>query len=106
MNGVQTINGATTRSITLKSTDSLSNLEGDINGLGAGLSAGIITDSSSTPYRLSLTATQSGQAGNMIVDTSQIPGMSLQEMTQGQDAALALGSDSLPARVRRAATSW
>ena len=94
VNDVQTINGTTTHTITLSSTDTLTDLEGDINKLGAGLSANIITDGSSDPYRLSLTATQSGQAGNMIVDTSQIPGMSLEEMTQGQDAVLALGSDS------------
>ncbi len=95
VNGTQTINGSTTQTITLNSTDSLTNLQNDINNLGAGLSAGIITDSSSNPYRLALTATQSGQAGNMIVDTSQIAGMSLQEMTQGQDAILALGNASV-----------
>ena len=86
LDGVQSINGSTTRTITLKSTDSLTTLQNEINNLGAGLSAGIITDNSSNPYRLSLTATQSGRAGNMIVDTSQVAGMSLEEMTQGRDA--------------------
>ena len=76
----------------MKAGDTLTTLQNDINNLGAGLSAGIITDSSSNPYRLSLTATQSGQAGNMIVDASQISGMSLEEMAQGQNALLALGS--------------
>ena len=77
VDGTQTINGSTTHTITLKSADTLTDLQNDINNLGAGLSAGIITDGSSNPYRLSLTATQSGQAGNMIVDASQIGGMSL-----------------------------
>ncbi len=94
VDGTQTINGSTTRTITLKAGDTLTDLQNDINNLGGGLSAGIITDSSSNPYRLSLTATQSGQPGNMIVDASQISGMSLQEMTQGQDAVLALGNTS------------
>ena len=94
VNGTQTINGTTTHTITLQATDTLTDLENDINNLGAGLSAGIITDSSSKPYRLSLTATQSGQAGNMVVDTSGIAGMSMQELTQGRDAVLALGGGS------------
>ena len=67
----QTINGSTTQTITLQSTDTLTDLQKNINDLGAGLSAAIITAGSSNPYRLSLTATQSGQAGNMIVDASQ-----------------------------------
>ncbi len=92
--GPQTIDGSTTRTITLKSTDTLTDLQNDINNLGAGLSAGILTAGSSNSYRLALTATQSGQAGNMIVDASQIGGMSLQIMAQGQDALLALGDAS------------
>ena len=91
VNGTQVINGSMTRTITLKPTDTLTDLQNDINNLGGGLSAGIVTDGSSDPYRLSLTATQSGEAGNMIVDSSQIGGMSLEEITHGQDALLALG---------------
>ncbi len=92
--GAQTINGSTTQTITLSASDTLTNLQNDINNLGAGLTAGIVTDSSNHPYRLSLTASQSGQAGNMIVDSSQISGMSLEEMTQGRNALLALGDAS------------
>ncbi len=97
VDGTQTINGSTTRTITLQAGDTLTTLQNDINNLGAGLSASILTDSSNDPYRLSLTATQSGQAGNMIVDASQISGMSLQEMAQGQNALLALGDSSASA---------
>ena len=103
--GTQTVNGSTTRTITLKAADTLTDLQNDINNLSGGLSAGIITDSSSNPYRLSLTATQSGQAGNMIVDSSQIAGMSLQEMSQGQDAVLALGDASSSSRTPVLVTS-
>ena len=106
VDGTQTINGSTTRTITLKSSDTLTDLQNDINNLGGGLSAGILTDGSSNPYRLSLTATQSGQAGNMIVDTSQIGGMSLQEMTHGQDALLALGNASASNSSAPTPRSW
>jgi flagellar hook-associated protein 2 len=92
VDGTQTINGSTTRTITLKAGDSLTDLQNDINNLGGGLSAEIVAGESSGSYRLALTATQSGQAGNMIVDGSQIAGMSLREMTHGQDAILALGA--------------
>jgi len=94
VDGVQTINGSTTQTITLSPTNTLTDLQDDINKLGGGLSATIVTDGSSNPYRLSLTATQSGQAGNMIVDASQLAGMSVQEMSQGQDALLAMGNAS------------
>ncbi len=97
VDGTQTINGSTTRTITLQAGDTLTTLENDINNLGAGLSASILTDNSNDPYRLSLTATRSGQAGNMIVDASQISGMSLQEMAQGQNALLELGGSSASA---------
>ena len=76
----------------MKAGDSLTDLQNDINNLGGGLSAEIVAGESSGSYRLALTATQSGQAGNMIVDGSQIAGMSLREMTHGQDAILALGA--------------
>jgi flagellar hook-associated protein 2 len=93
-NGVQTINGTTTRTITLKAGDTLTDLESDINNLGGGLSANILTAGSSNPYRLSLTSTQSGAAGNLVVDSSGISGLSLQELAHGQDALLALGNAS------------
>jgi flagellar hook-associated protein 2 len=92
VNGSQTINASTTRTITLQAGETLTDLQTKINKLGGGLSAGILTDGSNKPYRLLLASTQSGQAGNMIVDTSQVGGMSLQEMTHGQDALLALGN--------------
>ena len=89
--GPQTIDGSTTQTITLKSTDTLTDLQNDINNLGAGLSAGILTAGSSNSYRLALTATQSGQAGNMIVDASQIGGMSLQDHGAGPGRAAGAG---------------
>jgi flagellar hook-associated protein 2 len=93
-NGTQTIDGATTRTITLAASDTLTDLKNKINALGQGLSADILTDGSSTPYRLTLTGSQTGKAGQMIVDSSGIAGMSMQELTAAQDALLAVGAGS------------
>jgi flagellar hook-associated protein 2 len=90
--GIQTINGTTTRTITLAAGDTLTDLQNKINALGQGLSAGILTDGSSTPYRLTLTGSQTGLAGQMIVDTSQIAGLSLGELSRAQNALLAVGT--------------
>jgi flagellar hook-associated protein 2 len=94
VNGTQTINGSTTRTITLAAGDTLTDLQNKINALGDGLSASILTDGSSTPYRLTLTGTQTGTAGQMVVDTSQIAGMSLGQLSAAQNALLAVGAGS------------
>ena len=64
----------------------------DINNAGVGMTASILNDGSSSPYRLMLTSNQSGEAGALTVDTSQLGSpMSLAETVQPQDALLALG---------------
>ena len=85
------INGSTTHTITLAAGDSLNDLVNDINAANNGLSASILNDGSSSPYRLSLTGTQSGAAAGMVVDASQISGMSLQQLAAAQNALLAVG---------------
>ena len=92
--GTQTINGSTTQTITLSSTDTLSSLVNKINALGGGLSASIINDGSNTPYRLSLTDSETGVAGNVVVDASQISGLSLQQVATGKNALLSLSGSS------------
>lgn len=89
-NGVQSIDGTTTHTIQLSNTDTLTDLKNKINTLGAGLTASILSDGSSKPYRLLLTSNQPGKIGNMVVDTSGM-NMSLQQTAQGQDALLAIG---------------
>ncbi len=89
---VQTVDGTTTQKITLTSTaDTLTDLQNKINQFGGGLSASILDDGSNQPYRLILTSTQAGKAGNLVIDASQLGGLALQETTQGQDALMALG---------------
>lgn len=87
-----TINGTTTQTINLAAGDSLQTLVSDINSRNAGVTASIINDGSSNPYRLLLTSNQSGKAGTLVVDTSGMgAGMSLTQVIQPQDALLALG---------------
>jgi flagellar hook-associated protein 2 len=78
----------------LAAGDTLTDLQNKINALGQGLSASILTDGSSTPNRLTLTGTQTGTAGQMIVDTSQIAGMSLGQLSAAQNALLVVGTGS------------
>ncbi len=90
--GTQTIDGSTTQTITLAAGDTLTDLQNKINALGQGLSASILSDGSSTAYRLALTGGRTGKAGQLVVDTSQIAGMSLGQISAAQDALLAVGT--------------
>lgn len=92
--GAWTINGSTTHTITLAAGDSLTDLVNDVNQAGGGLSASILNDGSNSPYRLSLTGTQTGAGAGMVVDASQISGMSLQQLAAAQNALLAVGGGS------------
>ncbi len=93
-----TIDGAMTRSINLSSSDSLDDLVTAINSSNAGVTASIVNDGSSNPYRLTLTSNQSGTAGALVVDTSgmETP-LSLTESVKPQNALLALGDSSTSA---------
>ena len=87
-----TIDGTTTQTISLAAGDSLQTLESDINNRNAGVTASIISDGSSNPYRLLLTSNQPGSAGALVVDTSGVgAGMSLAQVVQPRNALLALG---------------
>ncbi|MGA2620097.1 MAG: flagellar filament capping protein FliD [Thermoguttaceae bacterium] len=89
---VQTVDGTTTQKVKLTSTaNTLTDLQNEINQLGGGLSASILDDGSSHPYRLILTSSQAGKSGNLVVDASQLSGLAIQETAQGQDALMALG---------------
>jgi len=94
VSGSQVIDGTTTKTIALAATDTLTALQDKLNALGGGLSAGILTDGSSAPYRLSLAGSQTGSAGRIVIDSSQIAGLSLQQLSAGHDALLALAGGS------------
>jgi flagellar hook-associated protein 2 len=86
-----TLNGALQKTITVSSTDTLADVQNDINQLGFGVTANIINDGSSTnPYRLSLTAVNSGAAGQVIIDTGTT-NLDARNIVEGQDAAVFYG---------------
>ena len=86
-----TINGGLEKTITVTNTDTLTTLQNKINQLGFGVTANIINDgSSSSPYRLSLTAINSGEAGQVVVDTGTT-NLNVQNLVNAQDAAVFLG---------------
>ncbi|MEI8371719.1 MAG: flagellar filament capping protein FliD [Planctomycetota bacterium] len=96
VSGSQVIDGSTTQTIQISATDTLTTLQTKINALRGGLTASILNDGSSNPYRLSLTSTRPGKVGNMLIDTSNMS-LSVQETAHGQNALLALSNASSPA---------
>ncbi len=95
VSGSQVIDGSTTQTIQISATDTLTTLQAKINTLRGGLTASILNDGSSNPYRLSLTSTRPGKVGNMLIDTSKMS-LSVQETAHGQNALLALSNASSP----------
>jgi flagellar hook-associated protein 2 len=72
--------------------DTLSTVEKAINDLNWGVSATIIDDGSATnPYRLSLTAANSGTAGRVVVDAGTT-NLNTYNLVNAQDAAVFVGS--------------
>lgn len=89
------INGSTTYNVKLEANESLDDLIERINKLGAGVSASKFTDGSTLkPFRLSLLSQQSGSAGALLVDSSEL-GFTLQETAAAQDARLLFGSSNV-----------
>jgi len=89
----QVIDGSMTYTIELGENDSLADLRDKIDELGAGVTAMILNDGSSKPYRLVLASEREGRAGSMVVDVSQL-GLTMEETVAAQDALLALGTGS------------
>ena len=89
-----TINGAYEKTLTVGPNDTLSTVAAAINALHFGVQASIINDGSSVaPYRLSLTATNSGTAGAVTVNTGTTD-LDTQTLVKAQDAAVFVGSSS------------
>jgi flagellar hook-associated protein 2 len=87
----QVIDGSTTYVVELDDADSLVDLQNKINALGAGVTAGILSDGSTKPFRLTINSQRSGSAGELVLDTSQL-GLSFQETARGRDALMAFGA--------------
>jgi len=88
------IDGSTTYTIELEADDTLQDLQAQIEELNLGVTAGILDDGSSSPYRLTLTSGQSGRAGRFVVDTSGIASMTMTQTAAAQDALLVVGSSA------------
>lgn len=88
------IDGSTTAVIELTGSESINELAEKINGLNAGVSAAVVYDGSSRPYRIALTSQQSGRAGNLVIDSS-IDGLAFDQTVAGDDALLLFGPGNL-----------
>jgi flagellar hook-associated protein 2 len=85
------IDGAYEKTITVGANDTLTTVAAAINNLGFGVSATVISDGSATsPYRLSLTADNSGKAGQVVFDAGTT-GLATSNLVDAQDAAVFVG---------------
>jgi flagellar hook-associated protein 2 len=90
-----TIDGAYQKTISISATDTLADVQNKISNLGFAVTASIVNDGSGTnPYRLSITSTQTGRIGRVIIDGGTT-NLGPRTLVQGQDASVLLGgSDS------------
>lgn len=89
-----TIDGALQTTIQVNAGDTLAGVQAKIQAANFGIAANIINDgSASAPYRLSLTATHSGTAGQVVIDTGTT-GLQMRTLVQAQDAAVYVGGGS------------
>ena len=92
----QEINGSTALTISISASDTLEDLVTKINNAAFGVQAAATSDGSSVkPFRLTLFNNRSGQAGQLLVDTSGA-NFSLAQTVAAQDAVVVLGSPNSP----------
>lgn len=96
--GVQnTIDGTQERTVTFGATDTLQTVASKITSAGIGVAAAVINDGGgTTPFRLTLTAKNSGTAGRFVVDTGSFD-LGATQLDAGNDARVFFGSGD-PAR--------
>lgn len=90
---IQTIDGSTTYTVTWDDRASLGDVAGLIEKLKAGISAKVLYDGSSQPYRLMLASQRPGEAGAILLDASQSP-LRFDQTVRPQDAQILLGGAS------------
>ena len=85
------IDGAYEKTLVVGANDTLSTVQAAINNLNFGVTASVISDGSSTsPYRLSLTANNSGKAGQVVFDAGSTS-LGTTNLVDAQDAAVFVG---------------
>lgn len=82
--------GSFEKEITISATDTLEDVREAINALGIGISASIINDGTTNPYRLVISADNSGRTGRIIFDTD-ISTLEANTASEAQDALLIMG---------------
>ena len=88
------IDGAYEKTLTVSANDTLSTVVQNINNLSFGVHATVINDGSSiSPYRLSLTANNSGTAGGVSLDAGTT-NLATQTLVAAQDAAVFVGNST------------
>ncbi|HVX85667.1 MAG TPA: flagellar filament capping protein FliD [Phycisphaerae bacterium] len=88
------MNGSQQKTIAIASTDTLNDVAKKINDAGVGVAASVLNDGSGgTPYRLSLSSRNSGQAGRLVFDGSAA-GLNMTTLVQGQDAVMIYGGNA------------
>ncbi|MDB5355607.1 MAG: flagellar hook-associated 2 domain protein [Phycisphaerales bacterium] len=86
-----TIDGSFTKTVAVTATDTLATLQTKIQALGGGVVANIVNDGSGVnSYRLSLTATNTGRNGRVVIDGGAT-NLTTQKLVEGRDAAVFFG---------------
>jgi flagellar hook-associated protein 2 len=87
-----TIDGSFEKTVTVDATDTLATVQQKINTLNFGVSANIINDGTgAAPYRLSMTARNSGRDGRVVIDGGTTA-IQPRNLVEAEDAAVFLGS--------------
>jgi flagellar hook-associated protein 2 len=91
------INGSFERTVTLSAADTLQTLADKINAAKVGATASIINDgSATTPFRLNLTSSATGEAGRFIIDSAGAD-FGFSTLDRGNNSRVFFGSND-PAR--------
>jgi len=87
------IDGSYERTVDLSTSDSLEDVISKINDADIPVAATLLnTGAGGMPYRLSLTSSISGRAGEMIIDTGGVD-LGLSSLSEGRDAKVFFGAD-------------
>lgn len=82
------ISGTSTLRVEIDADDTIDDLSAKINALEAGVTAGVLSDGAL--FRLSLASGRSGDAGNVLFDTTGLQ-FEIEETVKGQDALVLYG---------------
>jgi flagellar hook-associated protein 2 len=98
--GEDSLDGRISRQISLGAGDSLNSLAAQLAQAGDLLSVGVINDGSSiSPYRLMISATNSGTRGALAIDSGDVL-LGLDTLVQAQDAVAYIGGDGKTGGIR------